>query len=41
VIREGLGIDLAKEFISLKRREWVEYSRHVSQWEVDRYLEMY
>jgi glutamine synthetase len=41
VICEGLGIDLAKEFISLKRMEWVEYSRHVSKWEVDRYLEMF
>ncbi len=41
VICEGLGMDLANEFLKLKRMEWVEYSRHVSQWEVDRYLEMF
>lgn len=40
VIKKALGI-LASEFIDLKRMEWVEYMRHVSDWEVERYLEMF
>jgi glutamine synthetase len=39
-IKGALGV-LADEFISLKRMEWVEYMRHVSQWEVQRYLEFF
>ncbi|HMM75343.1 MAG TPA: type III glutamate--ammonia ligase [Gammaproteobacteria bacterium] len=38
---EKLGAALIAEFLKLKRMEWVEYSRHVSDWEVDRYLEFY
>jgi glutamine synthetase len=38
---EALGSDLAKEFLRLKRMEWVEYQRHVSAWEVERYLEFF
>lgn len=41
VIRAGLGEDLAREFIRLKRMEWTEYSRHVSEWESKRYLEFF
>jgi glutamine synthetase len=41
VVRGALGEDLAKEFIRLKRMEWVEYSRHVSDWESRRYLEFF
>ena len=41
VIRDGLGPDLAHEFIRLKRMEWTEYSRHVSDWESRRYLEFF
>jgi glutamine synthetase len=40
VIKGALG-DLADEFISLKEMEWVEYMRHVSDWEVQRYLEFF
>jgi len=40
VIKDALGV-LADEFISLKRMEWVEYMRHVSNWEVQRYLEFF
>ena len=36
-----IGNNLAKEFIDLKRMEWVEYSRHVSSWETQRYIEMF
>jgi glutamine synthetase len=41
VVKAALGEDLAKEFMSLKRMEWVEYSRQVSSWETNRYLEMF
>ncbi len=41
VICDGLGKDLAREFIRLKRMEWTEYSRHVSDWESRRYLEFF
>ncbi len=41
VICGGLGPELAREFIRLKRMEWTEYSRHVSDWESRRYLEFF
>lgn len=41
VVRGGLGPELAKEFVRLKRMEWVEYGRHVSGWETKRYLEFF
>lgn len=41
VVMGALGEDLAKEFVQLKRMEWVEYSRHVSDWECKRYLEFF
>jgi glutamine synthetase len=40
VIKGALG-GLADEFIDLKHMEWVEYMRHVSDWEVQRYLEFF
>ncbi len=40
-MKQGIGPELAQEFIKLKRMEWVEYSRHVSDWETRRYLEMF
>ena len=41
VVRAALGADLAAEFIRLKRMEWTEYARHVSDWESRRYLEFF
>jgi glutamine synthetase len=41
VVREGIGAGLAQEFIRLKRMEWTEYARHVSDWESKRYLEFF
>lgn len=41
VICDALGSKLAKEFIELKRMEWVDYCRHVSDWEINRYVEFY
>jgi len=40
VIKAVLGV-LADEFINIKRMEWVEYMRHVSDWELQRYLEFF
>jgi len=41
VIQQGIGVELAAEFMRLKRMEWIEYSRHVGEWETQRYLEMF
>ncbi len=32
---------VASEFLKLKRMEWLEYQRHVSEWEVRQYLEFF
>jgi glutamine synthetase len=37
----ALGPALGAEFLKLKRMEWVEYCRHVSDWESARYLEFF
>jgi glutamine synthetase len=41
VICGALGPELSREFIELKRMEWTEYARHVSDWESERYLEFF
>lgn len=41
VVQGGIGPDLAREFMRLKRMEWTEYARHVSDWESRRYLEFF
>jgi glutamine synthetase len=41
VLRAALGENLSREFINIKRMEWIEYSRHVSEWERDRYVEFF
>ena len=38
---EQLGDAFIKEFLMLKQMEWVEYQRHVSDWEVNRYFEYF
>ena len=38
---QALGEDLVREFITIKRDEWIDYSRHVSDWEVARYAEFF
>jgi glutamine synthetase len=40
VIRDALG-PVADEFLRLKHMEWVEYMRHVSEWEIESYLEFF
>ncbi len=41
VIRDAVGNSLSEEFIMLKDMEWVEYMRHVSDWEIKRYAEFF
>jgi glutamine synthetase len=41
VILDALGDKLSQEFIDLKTMEWIEYSRHVSDWEINRYMEFF
>ena len=41
LFHDRLGRAFVEEFINLKRIEWVDYHRHVSDWEVNRYLEYY
>jgi glutamine synthetase len=37
VVCSALGPTLTVQFVALKREEWMEYSRHVSGWELERY----
>ena len=41
VICDALGKGLSAEFLALKRAEWIEYQRHVSDWEIKRYVEFF
>ncbi|PXF30195.1 glutamine synthetase [Pokkaliibacter plantistimulans] len=41
LFRDTLGKEIVDEFVKLKRMEWVEYSRHVSDWEINRYAEFF
>jgi glutamine synthetase len=41
ILCEALGEGVSKEFINLKRAEWAEYQRHVSDWEIKRYVEFF
>lgn len=41
VLREKMGSEIVDEFIKVKRMEWIEYSRHVSDWERKRYAEFF
>jgi glutamine synthetase len=41
VIREALGDHIFNALIEAQTAEWDEFRLHVSQWELDRYLEIY
>jgi len=41
VLTERMGKEIVAEFIKIKRDEWIDYSRHVSDWEVNRYAEFF
>ncbi|WP_020680799.1 type III glutamate--ammonia ligase [Marinobacterium rhizophilum] len=38
---DAMGPEIVSEFIKVKRAEWIEYSRHVSDWELNRYAEFF
>ena len=41
LIRETPGDHIFDHFLAAKRSEWNSYIRHVSPWEIDRYLNAY
>ncbi|GAC1429632.1 MAG: type III glutamate--ammonia ligase [Chloroflexota bacterium] len=41
VVRAALGEELAATYLAAKRAEWEDYHNSISQWEIDRYLELY
>ncbi|WP_246624683.1 type III glutamate--ammonia ligase [Oceanobacter mangrovi] len=41
VLTNAIGKEVMGEFIKLKRDEWIDYCRHVSSWEVERYSEFF
>jgi len=41
LVRETLGDHVFDHFLAAKREEWADYMRHVSPWEVERYLKTY
>ena len=41
VFTELLGEEIVSEFIKVKRNEWIDYSRHVSDWELKQYAEFF
>ena len=41
VFADVMGEEIISEFIKIKRKEWIEYMRHVSDWEIERYLEFF
>lgn len=41
LFREQMGSEIVDEFLKVKREEWIEYSRHVSDWEVENYAEFF
>jgi glutamine synthetase len=41
LVRETLGEHLFEHFVAAKREEWQDYIKHVSPWEIDRYLAGY
>ncbi len=41
VIAHALGEHVFKHYVEAKREEWDSYQQHITQWELDRYLEAY
>lgn len=41
VIRDALGDSLSEEFIKIKRTEFMDFQRHVSDWEINRYVDFF
>jgi glutamine synthetase len=40
-VRNSLGADYADYYIQVKTEEWESYHNSVSQWELDRYLNVH
>lgn len=41
IVYETLGKSLFEKYIEIKTREWNEYKRQVTLWEIEKYMEMY
>jgi glutamine synthetase len=41
LVRDALGDHIVQHFLAAKRDEWDDYLRHVSPWELERYLSVY
>ncbi len=41
LMQRTLGPTLHREFVRLKRDEWLAYARHVSGWELERYAALF
>jgi glutamine synthetase len=39
VVREALGQPIFERFLTAKEQEWLAFGRHISSWELSRYLE--
>ena len=39
VVREALGQPIFERFLTAKEQEWLAFGRHISHWELSRYLE--
>jgi glutamine synthetase len=41
LIQEAMGPHITEKLLEAKRREWNEFRRHVSEWEIKRYINRY
>ncbi len=41
LMAEAMGPHITEKFVEAKTQEWNEYRRHVSKWEIDRYINRY
>ena len=39
IVRDGLGETFVESYTKLKMQEWLDYARHLSQWERDNTLD--
>jgi glutamine synthetase len=40
VVQEALGDHIYENFMEAKIEEWAEFRRHISPWEIERYLDL-
>ena len=41
LIKDTLGSELGNNYIDIKKKEWNAYCSHVTDWEVEQYLDKY